>query len=151
MHSNSSAKNEAEIYRFIETGIPFCQFLKMKVIQLTPELVQILLPFQQDLIGDPRRPALHGGVIATLLDTAGGAISMTRLDLGRETLSTIDMRIDYLLPAQAKDLIGEARIVRKGNKVVVTQMRAFHPNQENAVADSRAVYNISNLRSVNPI
>lgn len=136
-----------QIHQLFEAGIPFCRDLGMKILQLDAEKVQILLPFSERLIGDPRRPALHGGVISTLLDTAGGAIAMTTIDMQQETISTVDMRVDYLLPGRSLDLIGEAVVVRKGNKVIVTNMRAFHADAPQAyIAESRAVYNISALQ-----
>lgn len=134
------------IRQFFEENIPFNTFLGLELVSINSDKAIIKVPFKDELIGDPRRPALHGGVISTLLDTAGGAIAMYSLDWNQETLSTLDMRVDYLLPGKPLDLYAEAAILRKGNKVIVTQMWAYHLKDKLTVAEGRGVYNVSRRR-----
>ena len=77
----------------------------------------ITLPVREDFVGDPRRPALHGGVVSALVDTTGGAAAWAALGPG-ESVSTVDLRVDFLEPARlAGPLRAEARLLRKGNRV----------------------------------
>ena len=135
--------NKDELQVFFERYIPFNLFLGMKLVNLSDNLVTVMIPFRPEFIGDPRRPALHGGVISTLLDTAGGGIAFSALDWKKYALSTIDMRVDYLLPGRPEDIYAEASVLRKGNRVIVTTMRAFHASDRISIAEGRAVYNIS--------
>lgn len=142
MFDNHCQERDALTRHFFESAIPFCRAWKMQITRMDDEGIELLLPFQGDFIGDPRRPALHGGVISALLDTAGGVAAFRMLDPERETLSTIDMRVDYLLPGKAEDLHAFAQVQRRGNKVIVTQMQAYHQRGK-IVAEGRGVYGLS--------
>ena len=127
---------------FMEEQIPFNRMLGMLVDELSPGRAKMRIPFRPELIGDPLRPAVHGGVLSALLDTVGGAAVWTCCTL-EDRVSTIDLRVDYLRPGRAEDLLAEASVLRVGNRVGVTAMRIFHPsNPAESVADGRAVYNI---------
>ena len=66
----------AALLQFMDT-IPFNRLLGMQVEELADGFARMSLPFKEDLIGDMRRPALHGGVTAALMDTCGGASVFT--------------------------------------------------------------------------
>jgi acyl-coenzyme A thioesterase PaaI-like protein len=57
------------------------------------------LPFKHDLVGSLRIPALHGGVAATFIDHCSGLCAWSVLRDPHQTVSTIDLRVDYLSPA----------------------------------------------------
>ena len=122
--------------------IPFNAFLGIRVDELDNGFARLSIPFRDEYIRDAARPALHGGVISTLIDTAGGAAVWTTVNR-LDRVSTIDLRVDYLRPGRAETLIAEARVVRTGNRVGVVTVRAFHASAPSAtVADGKAVYNI---------
>ena len=50
-------------------AVPYCEFLGLKA-SLRGEEVVIEMPFDAKLVGNPIIPALHGGVIGSLLETA---------------------------------------------------------------------------------
>ncbi|MBI5527285.1 MAG: hotdog fold thioesterase [Deltaproteobacteria bacterium] len=126
----------------MEEQTPFHRLLGLKVDHLEAGLARLKLPFRPEFVGDPFRPALHGGVLSTLLDTLGGMAVFTRLRWG-DRASTVDMRVDYLHPGLNEDLVAEGRVERLGNRVAVTEMRVFHPGREaEPVAAGRGVYNI---------
>jgi uncharacterized protein (TIGR00369 family) len=133
-----------DLRRVMEDFIPFNKFLGLRVTVLERGFVRMEIPFRLELVGDPMRPALHGGVISTLADTAGGcAVWQTVLD-ERARVSTIDLRVDYLLPAKLEMLVGEARVVRLGNRVGVAEIKVFHGDAPDAIiATGKGVYNIS--------
>lgn len=122
--------------------IPFNKFLGMTLESLGEGRARLRLPFRPELIGDPMRPALHGGVISALMDTAGGAALWSRLTL-EDRVSTVDLRVDYLRPGKAETLLADAHIRRLGNRMGVVSIRAFHPSDEaESIAEAMAVYNI---------
>jgi uncharacterized protein (TIGR00369 family) len=124
-----------------EQRIPFNAFLGIRVKEIRSGRVKLILPFRKEWIGDVSRPAIHGGVISTLADTAGGAAAWTKLSDG-DRLSTVDLLVDYLVPGKLADLTADAIVVRIGNSVAVTQIVVSQGPRNEAVARARAVYNI---------
>jgi uncharacterized protein (TIGR00369 family) len=93
------------------------------------------------------RPALHGGVISTLADTAGGAAVWAGVHDERSRISTIDLRIDYLRPGKLETLAAEASVVRLGNRVGVADVRLFHPSApDETIATGKGVYSVRILK-----
>lgn len=132
------------VRKFMRELVPFNGFLGIDVDALSEGRAQLSLPFRAEFIGDSTRnpPALHGGLIATLLDTCGGAAVWTTVN-ATDKVSTIDMRVDYLRPGRSEILLAEAVVIRTGNRVGVTTMRAFHPSAPGeSIAEARGVYNI---------
>jgi uncharacterized protein (TIGR00369 family) len=134
-----------DILRVMEEYSPFNRLLGIKGESAEPGRVVMTLPSRQDLVGDPRRPALHGGVIASLVDTAGGAAAWSALAPG-ESVSTVDLTIDYLEPAGlGAPLRAEATLIRKGNRVC--HVRVSVTQGAVLVAEGRGVYNIHRARA----
>jgi uncharacterized protein (TIGR00369 family) len=137
---SEEARRVEAMLRLMEEHVPFNRYLGMKVESVEEGRGVMVLPVRPEFIGDPRRPALHGGVLSALIDTAGGVAAWSVLG-PKESVSTVDLRVDYLEPAGlGEPLRAEAQLVRKGNrvchvKVAVTQAEAL-------VAEGRAVYNI---------
>src|SRR5689334_3169644 len=83
-----------------EQYIPFNRFLGVEATHLERGRARMEIPFREELIGDWMRPALHGGVISMLADTAGGIAVWTALENPISRVSTIDLRVDYLRPGK---------------------------------------------------
>ena len=88
----------AEMARIFMTVIPHARALGMELVEATPGVVEIAMPWSEEFVGDPRTGVLHGGVISALMDTCCGAAVMTHLTRPATT-ATIDLRIDYLRSA----------------------------------------------------
>jgi uncharacterized protein (TIGR00369 family) len=128
--------------RFWEEEIKFNSYLGIKLTAAGQGFARMELPYDPRFIGDPFRPALHGGLISTLLDTTGGAAVWTELEEG-DKISTVDLRVDYLLPCPLETIVCEGRVARKGNRVVVTDMRVFARSEpDRIIATGKAVYNL---------
>jgi uncharacterized protein (TIGR00369 family) len=131
-----------EFVHLVENFIPFNRFLGIRIDETRDGYCRLRLPFREELIGDASRPALHGGVISTLVDTCGGFAVWTQLTL-EDRVSTIDLRVDYLAPGAAEALIAEGTVVRAGNRVGVVDIRCYQPSRpERTVATGKGVYNI---------
>lgn len=130
--------------QMMEEFIPFNAFLGMRVRDVSKGFVAIEIPFRPELVGDPLRPALHGGVLSALADACGGAAVWVDVQDSSSRVSTIDLRIDYLRPARLETIVAEGRVVRLGNRVGVVDMRLYNaPTPELTVATGKGVYNIS--------
>jgi uncharacterized protein (TIGR00369 family) len=124
----------------MEEMVPFNRLLGMRGESVSEGRCVLLVPVRGDLVGDPRRPAIHGGVLSSLIDTAGGVAAWSALGDG-ETVSTVDLRVDYLEPAgMGGDLRAEAELVRKGTRVCHVRMAVTQGAV--LVAEGRGVYSI---------
>jgi uncharacterized protein (TIGR00369 family) len=130
----------ADILRIMEEMVPFNRLLGLRGESASEGRCVLRLPMRGDLVGDPRRPAIHGGVLSTLIDTAGGVAAWSALG-DDESCSTVDLRVDYLEPAGLNgDLLASAELVRKGNRVCHVRMEVSQGAV--VVAEGRGVYNI---------
>lgn len=132
------------IRKLMETGIPFNRLLQMELVELRPKAI-VRIPYVETLVGDAMRPALHGGVLSALLDTACGAAAFGAIPNGYR-VSTIDLSIDYVRPAPLADLVGTAWVVRSGNRVVLAHGEIHSVNDPRALATGRAVYSVHQPR-----
>ena len=130
----------------IEDLIPFNKLVGFKLLEARENFVSILIPYRPELIGDIRRGSIHGGVIASAMDAVGGAAAATTLKHLNDKLSTIDLRVDYLSPGQARDMITEATVVRSGSKVIFTSMIAYHDTRDQPIAQGRGVFSVSRTK-----
>jgi uncharacterized protein (TIGR00369 family) len=144
-------KIAAEIVRdLMERMVPFNHFLGIECTGVGPGYCRLELPFRTELIGDPVRRALHGGVLSTLVDTCGGAAVWTKVE-PMDAVSTVDLRVDFLRPGGQERIVAEAHVVRLGGRVAVVDMRAFHPSApERTIATGKGVYNVKRRRPEEP-
>lgn len=122
--------------------IPFNRVLGVQVSEIARGRAVLTVPFRPELIGDPDRPALHGGVLSAVADAAGGCAVWTTV---RETdrISTIDLRIDYLRPARLELFHAIATVLRTGNRVGVANVLLVHPSSpDEPVAEAKGVYSV---------
>src|SRR5262245_4595344 len=133
----------AVLRQVIEHFIPFNKFLGIRVALLEHGRTTLELPWREELVGDPTRPAMHGGVISTLADTTGGMAVWSALEHPHARVSTIDLRVDYLRPGRLEAIAAEAHVVRLGGRVGVADVRLFHPTKpDETVATGKGVYAI---------
>lgn len=126
--------------------IPFNNLLGLEIVEVTPTSARLKLPFRRDHVGDPFRPALHGGALAMLADSTGGTLVIAATS-HEDKVSTLDMRIDYLNPANLEDTFADATLVRLGGRAAVVRIHIWQadesePDGRRHVADSTAVYSV---------
>lgn len=131
--------------------IPFNQSLGIEIEHLSTAAVRMSLPMKPELIGNFVHGILHGGVIASILDVAGGAMALIgaferhqHLDnqerMARlSKLGTIDLRIDYLRPGRGQHFTANAVMLRSGNKVAVVRSE-LHSDDGTLVAVGTGTY-----------
>jgi uncharacterized protein (TIGR00369 family) len=140
----STTGDPLDVLRLMEEHAPFNRLLGLQGESIESGRAVFRLPVREEFVGDPRRPALHGGVVSALVDTAGGAAAWSALGPG-ESVSTVDLRVDFLEPARlGGPLRAEALLLRKGNRVC--HVRVSVTQDGVLVAEGTAVYNIHRRR-----
>lgn len=101
----------------------FLSFLDLSVEDLDDGEMTLRVPYHEKLANHGAgRGNVHGGIAATLIDTAGGLAVRTALDNPVEAgVATIDLNVSYLRPARG-DLVADADVVRVGSTVGVAEV-----------------------------
>ena len=86
---------------------------------------------------------VHGGVIASLLDSSIAVAVNQQLDSG-EGASTVEMKLNYLRPVSKGTLWAESKIIQKGRKIIVGQCE-IKDDAGNMVAFGTATFMITQL------
>jgi len=140
-------RDYSTLTRLMEEAVPFNAHLNMKVDELSEGRCLLRIPWADHLTGDPSRPAVHGGILATLADVSGGCACWTMLESENDRLSTIDLRIDYLRPGPALDMLCDAVVIRMGNKVCLARMEVYsdgdNRDEVGPIATGQGVYNVA--------
>ena len=146
MRDARTKKTQALLRSVMEEHIAFNKHLGLKVESFDLEAPKLRFEMRPELVGNPSRQILHGGVISATLDVAGGFAIM--LSIVRESavtptsfpnMGTIDLRVDYLRPGRGKYFIATARIVRKGSRIAVVHME-LHNDAGELIATGGGAY-----------
>lgn len=111
-----------------------CQVLGMSVEQADDQGLVIKLPYSSAIIGNPVSGVVHGGAITTLMDTCCGISTVCYLP-EFEICPTLDLRIDYMHPAEpGKAIYGFAECYRITPTVIFTRGVAYQDDREQPIA-----------------
>ena len=129
------ARAAGDYNRFVQ-AIPYFRFLGL-TLRVTPEGPICILPADPKLIGNPRLPALHGGVIGALLESA----AIVHLVWSAETDTIpkiIDLSIDYLRSARPVETYARAIVTKHGRRIANIRAEAWQEDAGRPVAAAHA-------------
>lgn len=92
------AADPKKLARMFIEAIPHAQALSMQISEIGDAVAEIIMPYDDRLVGDPATGVIAGGAVSALMDTCGGAAVMCHPDQPVGT-ATIDLRIDYMRSA----------------------------------------------------
>ncbi|MEL7111852.1 MAG: PaaI family thioesterase [Pseudomonadota bacterium] len=125
---------------------PWANEMGFEVTRIEKGHVWGVQPFHEKLIGDPRTRVIHGGVITTLLDNLCGAACGATLKEFR-FVATLDLRIDYMRPAESgRDILAEAECYHVTKSVAFCRAWAYHENREKVIATAQGAFAINKPR-----
>lgn len=150
-----SAENAALTqFTRVFSEIPFNRILGLKLDAVMEDHILISFTMREDLIGNYMHGILHGGVISSVLDMAGGAAAMITVIQKRKDedinqlasvlskSSTINLNVDFLRPGKGETFITKAYVTHSGNRITFTRMELY--NQESKlIATGTATYMIA--------
>jgi uncharacterized protein (TIGR00369 family) len=97
------------------------------------------LPYRPDLIGNPLLPALHGGAIGALLESA--AIFHLIATAEAATIpKTINLSIDYLRPGRPLDTFARGVATRQGRRVANVRVEAWQESRDRPIAAAHGLF-----------
>jgi uncharacterized protein (TIGR00369 family) len=117
------------------SAVPYCAHLGIDGM-IEDGRVILRMPFAGHLIGNPVLPALHGGVIGSLLETA--AIATVIWETGASSLpKPVDITVDYLRSGRPATSYARARIARQGRRVVNVHAEMWQEEEGRPIAALR--------------
>jgi uncharacterized protein (TIGR00369 family) len=121
---------------YIERRHGYLSWLGTRVESVEYGRAVLSVPFDEKLVNDEPRaggerrggaPQVHGGVAATLVDTAGAVAQRTLFDDPLAGgIATVNLNVNYLRPA-AGDLEATAEVVRAGGTIGVSAVTVEGP------------------------
>ena len=156
--SKAARRSQSEQHRLevmlkdiLEHRLPFNEVIGLRVESFDPESPRLTFDMRQDLVGSYIHNRLHGGVIATVLDTVGGfAVTMAitekhaietaeqiAMRLGR--IGTIDLRVDYLHQGIGHSFHASAKVMRMGGRIASVRMELLN-DADLLIATGTAAY-----------
>jgi uncharacterized protein (TIGR00369 family) len=115
-----------DLARAFVPNSPFAQRLGLTIERLDADGAELRMPFDPELatLGD----TVHGGAIASLIDTAGMTAGWAD-DAVPESLngSTVSLNVSYLTAARGTDLTAHAVVTRRGRSLVFSEVRVTEP------------------------
>jgi uncharacterized protein (TIGR00369 family) len=124
--------------RDVLDAIPYARFLGVEV-ERTAGGLECVLPFREEIVGNPVLPAIHGGVIGAFLELT----ALLRLidESGTDRVAKpINFTIDYLRSAGALTTRARADIFKLGRRVAVVHVVAWQDDAARPVASGNGKF-----------
>jgi len=99
--------------------VAYARFLGLELCETANGHAAICLDVRDDL--KQNHGVVHGGAIASLIDTASAFAILALLE-ENEKVTTTDLTIQYLRPVTSGRIIAEAKIVRAGRRRFVVRV-----------------------------
>jgi len=107
---------KAERARRAFASVSYARLLGMELGAIANGEASIHLTARDEL--KQNQGVIHGGAIASLIDTAAAFALLTQIELD-ERVTTTDLTIHYLRPITSGRITATARIVRRGQRLMV--------------------------------
>jgi len=131
---------ESVLAKLFSTMSPHMRQLGFEIVSIRDGVCVAKLPYRADLVGDPTTGVLHGGVVTTLLDSAGGGAVLSAV--GKPiALATLDLRIDYLRPSTpGLAICARVECYKKTYNIAFARGVAYEVDESDPVASMAATY-----------
>lgn len=126
-------------------AIPYARLLGLRSERAGDELT-VIMPFADNLIGNPLLPALHGGATAAFMEmtaTAQLAILEPRPRLPRP----INVTVAYLRSGKPVDTFARARINKAGKRIANVHVEAWQETRGQPIALLNAHFLLDDLET----
>ena len=97
-------------------GALYNRLLGVRVEEVRRDYGRLRMPFKPELLHPGG--VVHGGAIASLIDSAAALAVFSRLTEPPRSSATVDLHVHYLEAVIDEDLIAEAAIRRRGRSIV---------------------------------
>ncbi len=115
--SGNKPLSRADIIRQFLPTSPYVGHLGIQLTDMQPNAATLTLPFTSSLI--TIGTTIHGGAIASLIDTAAMVAAWSDATVPDNLRgTTVSLTVIYLAPAESEDLHATARVLKRGRNLV---------------------------------
>jgi uncharacterized protein (TIGR00369 family) len=125
-------------YQALLDAVPYSNFLGLTA-RFEADVLITTMRFADHLIGNPALPALHGGTVGALLESA----AIFELLVRAETVvlpKTITLTVDYLRSGKPVDTHARAFVTRQGRRVTNVRVEAWQDDRAKPMAAAAAIF-----------
>ena len=130
----------ADFIRQFFPNSPYVVHLGMQLTEMQPGMATLTLPFADSLV--TIGTIVHGGAIASLIDTAATVAAWSDAEVPAQARgTTVNLTVAYLAAAEKEDLQAVARVLRRGRNLVYLDVEVSGASG-NAVAKGLVTYKL---------
>ena len=130
----------ADFIRQFFPNSPFVALLGIQLTDIQPGVAILSLPFASALV--TIGTVVHGGAIASLIDTAAMVAAWSDAEVPAKARgTTVNLTIAFLAPAEKEDLQAVARVLRRGRNLVYLDVEVRSASGD-AVAKGLVTYKL---------
>ena len=136
----ATAKLSAKDIQQICNSMRHCRVLGITVQKIEGKQITVMLPYSDNIVGNPDSGVISGGALTTLLDTTCGMSIYAAL--GELVIApTLDLRIDYMSTAKPRmPLYARAEAYRITKNIIFCRGFAFQDDENKPVAQCAATF-----------
>lgn len=119
-------KRNLERMARVIASVPFMKHLGMEFVEGGEGYAKIKLRYQDE--NSTMAKALHGGAIASLIDTTGAMAAWTTAEIATPKYfgSTVGVTVNYLSGAIGEDIFAEGRVLKRGKEIIYSDVRVMN-------------------------
>ena len=125
----------------IEKLMPANQIFGIEVEEMKDGYIRLKIPFKKEFVGDLFNGLWHGGILASVADTAGGFAVGSLLESNLFRVNTLEMTIKYLKGTKkGKTLYAEAKVTLWESRLAKSKIILYQNNKEEPVCSIECSY-----------
>jgi len=126
-------------------NVPFMRHLGMEFVEGGEGYARLRLRYQDE--NSTAGKALHGGALASLIDTTGAMAAWTTAEIATPKYfgSTVGVNVNYLSGAIGEDVFAEGRILKRGKELIYTDVKVTN-EEGKLLAQGTVIYRIIELQ-----
>ena len=135
-----TAENKERMTKVIAMT-PYMVHLGMELVDASEGYAKLKLKYQDE--NSTAAKALHGGAIASLIDTTGAMAAWTTAEVATPKYfgSTIGVTVNYLSAVIGQDCFAEGRVLKRGKEVIYNEV-LVHNADGKLCAQGTVIYRI---------
>ena len=124
--------------------------LGFTTLEIGDAVAILKVPYRPEIVGDPETGVIAGGVVTTLLDHASGQAVHAAM-AHWTSIATLDLRIDYMRPAEpGRDIKARAHCYKLTRSVAFVRAVAYDRDPEDPIATGQATFMLDSSAGKKP-